>query len=105
MSRDIESYILLKRTINKTQQDVSEIQNDVEAIETGISDYPSGYTPKGSVASASDLPASGDKIGDFYWVEDEENAEYVWNGTEWFKKLRAITNEQIDDLYEEINGG
>lgn len=105
MNKDIESYILLKRQLGNTQKDITELQNDIEAIEAGISDYPSGYTPKGSVASASDLPASGDKIGDFYWVEDEENAEYVWNGEEWFKKLRAITMEQINAMYEEQNGG
>ena len=100
MSMDLKPYILLKKKIAHAQQDIDNLENDVEAIETGISDYPSGYTPLGSVASASDLPASGEHIGDFYWVEDEENAEYVWNGTEWFKKLRAITNEQIDSMYE-----
>lgn len=40
------------------------------------------YTYKGSVASQSALPTSGNKTGDVYNVEDT-GMNYAWNGSEW----------------------
>lgn len=48
-----------------------------------------GMHYKGTVASASNLPSSGNKIGDLYNVTDT-GANYAWNGTEWDKLSENI---------------
>lgn len=40
------------------------------------------YNYKGSVPTKSDLPTTGNEVGDVYNVEDD-NANYAWDGTEW----------------------
>lgn len=75
---DIVTYALLKKQINNLTP---------------------GYSYKGSVATSTDLPASG-TLGDMYTVTDEGNAQYVWNGSAWVKLYSQIaTNAQIDGLY------
>ena len=57
----------------QTASDVS------SAISTAVS---SVYKYKGSVASYSNLPASGNTTGDVYDVQDT-GMNYAWNGTKW----------------------
>ncbi len=62
----------------------------------------SGMHYKGSVATVSQLPASGNEVGDFYnVVATGEN--YAWDGSAWdltgsIVDLVAITNAEIDDI-------
>lgn len=63
----------------------------------GGSGESSGY--KGTVATAAELPASASK-GDMYIVTGENNAVYIYD-TGWLvSSTSAITNEQIDALFE-----
>lgn len=66
------------------------------------SDLSSVYKYKGSVASETDLPASGKTSGDVYNVEDT-GMNYAWDGTAWDPlggsfDLEAITNQEIDTI-------
>lgn len=63
----------------------------------GGSGTTSGY--KGTVATADELPSTASK-GDMYIVTGEDNALYIYD-TEWLvSSTSAITNEQIDALFE-----
>lgn len=87
----------------QTASDVS------SAISTAVS---TAYKYKGSVASQSALPASGNTTGDVYDVQDT-GMNYAWNGTAWDalgtyvdtstlwakSELTAITTAQIDALF------
>lgn len=44
---------------------------------------------KGSVATYSALPSSGQKVGDMYNVEDDGH-NYAWNGTSWDKMSGTV---------------
>ena len=66
------------------------------------SDLSSVYKYKGSVASETDLPASGNTSGDVYNVEDT-GMNYAWDGTAWDPlggsfDLEAISNQEIDTI-------
>lgn len=76
---DVVVYALLKNAVNKITP---------------------GYSYKGSVATTSDLPSSGQTTGDLYTVTAEGNAQFVWNGSEWIQIYSQIaSNAQIDGLY------
>lgn len=66
------------------------------------SDISSMYKYKGSVATVSALPSSGNTTGDVYNVE-ASGMNYAWNGTEWDAlgetfSITAITNAEIDTI-------
>lgn len=66
------------------------------------SDLASVYKYKGSKASASALPTTGNTVGDVWDVEDT-GMNYAWNGTEWDPlgmslTIETITNAQIDAI-------
>lgn len=66
------------------------------------SDLSSVYKYKGSVASETDLPTSGNTSGDVYNVEDT-GMNYAWDGTAWDPlggsfDLEAISNQEIDTI-------
>ena len=65
-------------------------------LTTAMEAIPPAYTYKGSVASVENLPESAD-LGDLYTVE---RSQYVWDGTEWVVAVDAITNAQIDALFD-----
>lgn len=72
------------------------------------SDLTNVYKYKGSVASVSALPASGNTAGDVYNVEDTD-MNYAWNGTAWdplgeLFSIESITNEEIDTMFTEVFG-
>lgn len=50
----------------------------IQGVQAEMETMGSGLTPKGVVASSSDLPDSGE-IGDMYLVEDEGYTTYVWD--------------------------
>ena len=75
------------------RDEIIELQNVVDAMETGAFVY------KGSVESAINLPVVAD-LGDLYTVTDEGNAQYVFDGMDFIKlNNQAITNAQIDILF------
>lgn len=65
-------------------------------------DIASMYKYKGSVATVSALPASGQVTGDVYNVE-ANGMNYAWNGTEWdalgeIFTITSISNGDIDTI-------
>jgi hypothetical protein len=72
------------------------------------SDLTGLYKYKGSVASASNLPATGNTTGDVYNIESESiyggaGMNVAWNGTEWdplgeIFSITSITNSEIDTI-------
>lgn len=66
------------------------------------SDISSMYKYKGSVATTSDLPSSGNTTGDV-WNVEASGMNYAWNGTEWdalgeAMNIQSITNTEIDTI-------
>lgn len=66
------------------------------------SDITNMYKYKGSVAAVSNLPTSGNSIGDVYNVE-ATGMNYAWSGTAWDSlgeifTLTGITNSEIDTI-------
>lgn len=57
------------------------VMGHVKSLSERVDDIPSPFTFKGSVATESDLPASGD-VGDLYIVQ-EDHTKKAWDGTEW----------------------
>lgn len=81
-----------------------------EFVTTAVGNAVSGmYKYKGSVASASNLPTSGQTTGDVYNIESASTyggagMNVAWNGTAWdplgeIFSITAITNAQIDALF------
>lgn len=66
------------------------------------SDITNMYKYKGSVATVSALPSSGQTTGDVYNVE-ATGMNYAWNGTAWdalgeIFTITAITNSELDTI-------
>lgn len=66
------------------------------------SDITNMYKYKGSVATVSALPSSGNTTGDVYNVE-ASGMNYAWNGSDWDAlgetfTITAITNTEIDSI-------
>lgn len=66
------------------------------------SDISNAYIYKGSVATVSALPSSGQTTGDVYNVE-ATGMNYAWNGTAWdalgeIFTITAITNSELDTI-------
>lgn len=65
-------------------------------VQQMIASLGSGFEVKGVVASADDLPESGE-LGDLYLVSGEGYTSYIWDGTEWVVKDGDIaTNADIE---------
>lgn len=78
---------------------------DAEANYAKKSDITNVYKWKGSKATYSDLPSSGNTVGDV-WNVEEDNQNYGWTGTAWdplgsVVEINSITDSQIDEI---ING-
>lgn len=92
-------------------QTASEVQTAISAA------VASAYKYKGSVATVSDLPASGNTVGDVYDVQSN-GINYAWTGTEWDalgqlidtsllwakSELVAITTAEIDAIVDGTSG-
>ena len=77
-------------------QTASQVQT---AINTAVSTV---YKYKGSVAAVSNLPTTGNTVGDVWNVTDT-GMNYVWTGSEWDAlgselNVEAITNAEIDTI-------
>lgn len=78
----------------------TEVDNAIAAAVTNM------YKYKGSVATVSALPASGNTTGDVYNVE-ESGMNYAWNGTAWdalgeIFTITAITNAEITNIVNQV---
>lgn len=74
----------LSQLSNTTTKFVNETQ-----LQSAIDSLGSVFTLKGSVATATALPSSGNSVGDVYYVQDESSG-YVWindNGTTRWEEL------------------
>lgn len=97
---DIITYALLKKKIDDvvsgyvTDDEMAEaissaVQNLVTteqmtvAIDNAVGAIVAGFSYKGTVATISALPSSGNTKGDCYTV-DENLGTYVWDGSKWF---------------------
>lgn len=60
----------------------SNFQTDVDVQSAIDSALTSAMTYKGAVATVADLPATGNKVGDFYDIT-ATGQNFAWNGTEW----------------------
>lgn len=59
---------------------LSQLAEKIENIDQSLTRY------RGRVDSVADLPAAGEKVGDWYFVglvTDTTMSEYAWNGTSW----------------------
>ncbi|MBR0471194.1 MAG: hypothetical protein IJI98_00665 [Methanosphaera sp.] len=98
---DIVTYALLKKKIDDvvsgyvTDEEMAEaislaVQNLVTteqmtvAIDNAVGAIIAGFSYKGTVATISALPSSGNTKGDCYTV-DENLGTYVWDGNKWFE--------------------
>lgn len=66
------------------------------------SDLVSMYKYKGSVATVSALPSSGNTTGDV-WNVEASGMNYAWNGSAWDAlgeslQITAITNAELDTI-------
>lgn len=72
---------------------IIESPDDTSAFASAISTATGGEIGSGgseAVATAADLPLSGNEVGDFAFVE-ETNRLYIWNGNGWYNI--ALVNE------------
>lgn len=84
-------------TVPTTVASLSDASN--YALKTDIANV---YKYKGSVAAVSNLPASGNTVGDVYNVE-ADGMNYGWDGEKWDAlgmsfEITAITNDEIDEI-------
>ena len=75
------------------------------ALKTDITNM---YKYKGSVATVSALPSSGNTTGDVYNVE-ATGMNYAWNGTAWdalgeIFTITSISNSDIDTIVASLGG-
>ena len=61
------------------------------------------YEYKGSVASAANLPASNNKTGDVYDVQDT-GMNYAWNGSQWDPLGQLIDFSTLVPTSRTVNG-
>lgn len=83
MNSIVESINTLDSTVTgnytETNQKINTLTGSVDDLRTQIA---SPFTFKGTVATVSSLPSSGNTMNDTYFVEDQ-NCLYSWNGTAW----------------------
>ena len=91
----------LKSDVSELQVVADELKIDVTALQNAIEAIQKGFDYKGSVASQSALP-SNPEVGDCYTVTNEDNAEYLWDGSNWIdigSSITPITKAQINALF------
>lgn len=101
--------------INKPSINGTTLEGDVSLEDIGIGNV---FTIKGSVSTPEDLPATGNSIGDVYYVESVM-AGYVWievSGTERWEELgepidlsnyytKTETDSLLDDKQDTLTAG
>lgn len=92
--------------VNRATADAS--GNNIADTYAKKTDVTGTYKYKGSVASAANLPSTGQAVGDVYNIESSSTygsagTNVAWNGTEWDSlggvfQIEAITNGEIDTI-------
>lgn len=68
-------------------------------IDEAIDNLEPGYTYKGSVATVSALPSSGNEKGDL-WNVRADGSQWSWDGTQWTQAgIKPMTTAFIDSLF------
>ena len=91
----------LRADVDALQAIAEDLEVDVEAIQNVLDGLQKGFDYKGSVATRSNLPANPE-VGDCYTVTNEDNAECLWDGSNWIdlgSSITAITKAQINALF------
>lgn len=111
---DAQANVIESIKVNGTAQTVTGKAVDI-SVPTSISSFSDAenyalksditnvYKYKGSVASSSALPSSGNTAGDVYNVSDS-GMNYAWTGSEWdalgeILEITSITNAEIDAMF------
>lgn len=79
----------------------------LEALPDGSAGGAGGFVPKGAVTAVSDLPSTGNEIGDIYIVT-ENGSEYVWitsetNPSGYWEKLGETIDFSAYELKPTVN--
>lgn len=70
-----------------------------DTVDEAVGNLEPGYEYKGSVASESALPSSGNTKGDL-WQVRSDGSEWVWDGTQWVQRNPSpMTTAFIDSLF------
>lgn len=98
--------LLGNTAVNRATADAS--GNNIADTYAKKSDVSGMYKYKGSVATAANLPSSGQSVGDVYNIEASSTyggagMNVAWNGTEWDPlgevfSITSITNAEIDTI-------
>lgn len=68
-------------------------------VDEKIGEVESGFTVKPSVATAADLPESGNEAGDLRLVR-EDGSTWVWDGSQWVQRAESpIPESYIRGLF------
>lgn len=64
-----------------------------------ITELPVDVEYKGQVNATSDLPSSGNSVGDTYWVGGSINSYYYWNGSAWAElNIVAVSTSDVGTI-------
>lgn len=71
-----------------------------------ITELPVDVEYKGQVNATSDLPSSGNSVGDTYWVGGSVNSYYYWNGSAWaVLNIVAVSTSDVGTITVNMSVG
>lgn len=71
-----------------------------------ITELPVDVEYKGQVNAMSDLPSSGNAVGDTYWVGGSVNSYYYWNGSAWaVLNIVAVSTSDVGTITVNMSVG
>lgn len=71
-----------------------------------ITELPVDVEYKGQVNATSDLPSSGNAVGDTYWVGGSVNSYYYWNGSAWaVLNIVAVSTSDVGTITVNMSVG
>lgn len=71
-----------------------------------ITELPVDVEYKGQVNATSDLPSSGNAVGDTYWVGGSTNSYYYWNGSAWaVLNIVAVSTSDVGTITVNMSVG
>lgn len=71
-----------------------------------ITELPVDVEYKGQVNATSDLPSSGNAVGDTFWVGGSVNSYYYWNGSAWaVLNIVAVSTSDVGTITVNMSVG